>query len=857
MTLRPITAGQQAQEVVLGLAPNQHVFACRLIETALIRQESDAYLAALSRRQADFVTCLIARRNEKLTYDLRFISQPAAAPSRRHDLTIALLCRADEVSGDEARGLAVDFLNLVRSAFQEYEFELAGVEEIKALLAPFEAREAVRIRRRASMESLDTLRSGRERMVLGYSQPEEPETRVDARPVASVFHVFPFLATRQDYTGLFTLLMLHPEPIAISIRLRPTTLTTEEELFIEEAIAACERYSQISLGLATEDAEILMPTLHEQARMYQHYQTKMLFGLRDNAALMTVDVASPGRIPRMIPDKFGGLLTSSAGGSLGGSILQYLAGGYELLDLPEARIAFENLDCTLTDEPEAPRQAKRLPYLFDSIESSLAFCLPPACDSLPGIAHRKWTDLEAPRDLPAEGVLIGNASWMGNDEQIRIAADDRLRHCYIVGQTGTGKTTLLKSMILHDIDAGNGVCVVDPHGDLYRELCGSIPENRIEDVILFDPKDQEWPVGFNMLEYRSDSERYFIVQEMAEIIGRLTQDEFGASAGEYTGPIFFQHLRMNMLLAMSNSEDPGTLLDFYRIFNEEGYYKRWLPLRVEDPELDRWARKVLPSTDYMRQGSEGCSLGSYIASKFHGFVFDPLLRHIFGQKRSTIDLRQIMDTGKILLVNLAKGELTEANSRFLGMVLMAKLQSAATSRVDCPEAGRRPFCVYVDEFQSIATQSFILLLSEARKFGLSLVLANQFVSQIKNPRLIESIFGNVGTLVSFRLGLQDAEAIERQMYPTVSRTDLLNLPNWHAYARILVNGQIAPPFTLRTQLHDVSPSADRLAAVREASRRKYARPRAEVLAEFTRAMDKDNESEIDKWRRSDTDDSSR
>jgi len=687
------------------------------------------------------------------------------------------------------------------------------------------------------MESLDTLRSGRERKVLGYRTLEESNAVAPSQLAATVFHVFPFLATIPDYKGMFNLLLLQREPVVISIRLRPTALNTDEELFVEEQIAACERYGQISLGQAPEDAEILMPTLREQARMYQQFQTKMLFGLRDSAALMTVDVASPGKIPRTISDRVGEVLTLPAGGSLGGSILEYLAGGYDLHEFPAASAAFESLDCILTEDSGVPARARRLPYLVDAVESALAFRLPPASIPLPGIVHKKWNHIEPPQELVSEGVFIGTGSWMGHDQQVRIAADDRLRHCYIVGQTGTGKTTLLKSMILHDIESGNGVCVFDPHGDLYRDLCGLIPKDRIEDVVLFDPMDQEWPVGFNLLEYHTDSERYFTVQEVAEIIGRLTQDEFGVNAAEYLGPLFFQHVRMNMLLVMSNGDDPGTLADFYRIFNEENYYKRWLPLRMDDPELDRWAKKVMPKMDYLRQGSEGSTLGGYIASKFHGFVFDPLLRCLFGQKHSTIDLKEIMDSGKILLVNLAKGELTEANSRFLGMVLMAKLQAAAMSRVDDHETQRRPFYVYVDEFQSIATQSFILLLSEARKFGLSLVLANQFVSQIKNPRLVDSIFGNVGTLISFRLGQQDAELIEREMYPSVTRTDLLNLPNWHAYARMLVNGEVAPPFTVRTEIQKCSPSRERGTAVREASRRKYSRPRVLVLEELAKTAD--------------------
>ena len=273
-------------------------------------------------------------------------------------------------------------------------------------------------------------------------------------------------------------------------------------------------------------------------------------------------------------------------------------------------------------------------------------------------------------------------------------------------------------MILNDMASGEGLCVIDPHGDLYKELLGKIPEQRLDDVVLLDPTDVEYPIGLNLLEYEGESQRHFLVQEMVGIVSRLMEDEFGYGAlKEFAGPVFLQHMRMNLLLATSNPSDPGTLLEFYAIHQEPDYWKRCVPIRVSDPFLDRWVKQVLPKSDYTRPTGDGVSMGGYIGSKFEGFVFDPMLRNIFGQKRSTISLRKIMDNRQILLVNLAKGEITEPNSRFLGMVLLAKLQAAAMGRAKAPEQERPVFHVYVDEFQSIATQSFITLLSEGRKFG--------------------------------------------------------------------------------------------------------------------------------------------
>lgn len=229
-------------------------------------------------------------------------------------------------------------------------------------------------------------------------------------------------------------------------------------------------------------------------------------------------------------------------------------------------------------------------------------------------------------------------------------------------------------------------------------------------------------------------------------------------------------------------------------------------------------------------------MGDYMSSKFEEFAFDPRLRLIFGQRRSTIDLRRIMDEGKILLVNLAKGYLSEANSRFLGLVLMAQIQVAALSRVDQARSDRRLHYIYVDEFQSLATDNFVLLLSEGRKFGISLVLANQFVSQIKNEKILESVFGNVGTLVAFRVGEKDAAQLEPYFAPNADKFDLTHLPNWHACMRTTVKGQAVTPFTLRTVRPDDvgTDGRERAQEVRERSRQKYGRPRAEVEAEIAR-----------------------
>jgi hypothetical protein len=569
------------------------------------------------------------------------------------------------------------------------------------------------------------------------------------------------------------------------------------------------------------------------------YLTKLLFGLKDNAGLLTIQVGSPTPLSRPLVETLGSLITQPAGysQSSGGSpMASYLCGGYELLDTssdPEAAESIYSVELSLPKRPEIPVGAQRLPYLFDSIEASAAFRFPPATmEAMPGVEAQSWKTLSLPRNWPSSGVLLGIGAHPMTPSAVRLGNDARKRHAYVIGQTGTGKTTLLKSMIVDDMRSGEGLCVIDPHGDLYHDLLQQIPPSRKADVILLDPSDTENPVGINMLEYREETERHFLVQEMVGIIQRMLYDEYGTSAASTVGPVFHMHMRMNLLLAMSNPEDPGTLLEFHSIFQQKDYWKRWIPLGIDDPILMRWAENVLATTDYIRQGSENLSMGAYVGSKFEGFVFDPRLRRLFGQKHSTIDFRSIMDNGKILLVNLSKGLLSDINANFLGMILMAKFGAAAMRRVTIPAPRRRDFHLYVDEFQSIATQGFVTLLSEARKFGLNLVLANQFLSQIQDQRIVDSIFGNVGTLIAFRLGETDAERLEREFFPFLNRFDFVNLPNWQAYVSTIVDGQNQHPFSIKTvPLAERGSEKTASEAIRH-SRRLYGRPRRLVDLEI-------------------------
>jgi energy-coupling factor transporter ATP-binding protein EcfA2 len=799
-----------------------------LIALAALGVKEIDYSLDYQKKSIIFLNNLLNIGDENITYDIRLISAPDPRFYSRGEIEIVLLCRMDACRPTEIGQRAIKILDLLRASFDEYEFSAVSGEEIPRLLHPFELDYIVSIVRRCSNAPLDS------------SQPEENSRRAilsalgipDSRKMSkkppfceNILHIFPFIPTWHQFSGFLKLLLFCRYPIALSFRIRPTSLTKREENFIEDQIVRCEDCVQ-SMSPPRTNLRLL-------AHIYEQIFIERLYGLRDNTALGSIEIASPQPIPETVINSVGTLITQTAGGfspRREADPARYLSGGYEVCrnSSPLAVAAFQNVDImpqamSRTRRCSLPKACVRLPYLFGVNEAVAFFRFPPAtAEATLGLAVQNWRAYPPPKNLPDKGILLGTARHNGACQEVRIDFEDRKKHFYVIGQTGTGKTTLLKTMILDDIHSGEGCCVIDPHGDLFKEILGLIPNNRIDDVVVLDPTDMEFPVGLNMLECETPTQSHFIAQEVVGIVRRLVQDEFGKET-QVIGPIFFQHMRMNLLLTMSNPAEPGTLLDFYSIYHEIEFWKRWLPLKMPDPLLKHWVDAVLPQTDYTKPTSDMVSMGAYVSSKFEGFVFDPMLRNIFGQRRSTIDLKNIMDTGKILLVNLAKGYLTEENSRFLGMVLLAKLMVAGMGRVKIPPQRRRQFNLYIDEFQAIATENFIMLLSEARKFGLSLILANQFLTQIPDRRIQQAIFGNVGTIVSFRLGEMDAELLEQKYFPVFNRHDLTNLPNWTAYIKTLIEGEATQPFCFETILDSTPKNEERAKEVVKKSREKFSK----------------------------------
>lgn len=463
--------------------------------------------------------------------------------------------------------------------------------------------------------------------------------------------------------------------------------------------------------------------------------------------------------------------------------------------------------------------------VLSSEELASIFHFPNAPLEAPQIVAVRAREAPPPPNLPASGVLVGLNSYRGEEREVRIAEDDRRRHLYLVGQTGTGKSALMRSMIRQDIESGRGVCFIDPHGETVDEILGYVPLARMQDLIYFDPGDVERPMGLNMLEYdqRAPEQKTLVVNELFSIFQKL----YGA-VPEAMGPMFEQYFRNATLLVMEDPASGNTLLEIERVFVDKGF---------RDLKLSR-SRNVVVNTFWReiaeKAGGDAAlaNMAPYITSKFDTFLANDIMRPIVAQEKSSFSFRSAMDEGKILLVNLSKGRLGELNSSLIGLIVVGKLLLAALSRTDLAESARRDFYLYIDEFQNATTRSIATILSEARKYRLDLIIAHQFLGQLEEE-IKKAVFGNVGSLVAFRIGSDDAEFLAKQFEPVFGAQDLLNIDNFNAYLKLLIGGQSARPFNIRMR-PPAKGDAEAGERARQFSRMTYGRPRAVVEAEINR-----------------------
>lgn len=441
----------------------------------------------------------------------------------------------------------------------------------------------------------------------------------------------------------------------------------------------------------------------------------------------------------------------------------------------------------------------------------------------------------APNDMPLEGTLLGVNDHRGAEKEIYITEKDRMRHFYVIGQTGTGKSVFLKNLIIQDIKAGAGVCMIDPHGTDIQDVLGSVPKEREQDVIYFDPSHTKQVVGLNMLEYDRErpEQKTFVVNELFSIFKRL----YGANP-ESMGPMFEQYFRNATLLVMEDPDSGNTLMDISRVMADASY-RRYKLERAKNPVVVQFWREIAT-----KAGGEASleNIVPYIVSKFDVFTANDYMRPIIGQQHSSFNFRKIMDERKILLVNLSKGRLGEINANLIGMIIVGKILMAALSRVDDPSMSFPPFFLHIDEFQNVTTDSISSILSEARKYKLGLSIAHQFIAQLEEG-IRDSVFGNVGSIAAFRVGTEDAEFLEKQFVPVFKSNDLMNIPNYHAYLRVLANGTPTKPFSMKT-LPPPTVNRTDVARILEKSYARYARPREEVEAEISARYEQKRENPV-------------
>ena len=447
--------------------------------------------------------------------------------------------------------------------------------------------------------------------------------------------------------------------------------------------------------------------------------------------------------------------------------------------------------------------------------------------------HIKWLKAKQappPDNLPQEGILIGKSVFRGEEREVRMLSEDRRRHFYIVGQTGTGKSSLLKEMIRQDMETGKGLALLEPHGDLAEEILGVVPSERVNDVIYFNPGESSRPMGLNMLEYdpRYPESKTFVVNELLEIFEKL----YNLKAHGFGGPMFEQYMRNALLLVMEDPNSGNTLIEVPRVLADADFRKYKLSKCKNILVKNFWELEA------EKAGGEAAlaNMVPYITSKMNVFISNDLVRPIIGQTRSAFNFREIMDEGKILICNLSKGRLGDINSYLLGMILVGKILISALSRVDVPQEKRRDFYLYIDEFQNFTTDTINTILAEARKYRLNLIFAHQYIGQLSEETR-KAIFGNVGSILAFRVGPEDAKYLVTQFEPTFTENDLVNFDNFNGALKLLIKGETSKPFNIVT--YPPQKGDSQIAhLIREHSLKKYGKGREEVEEEIRQRLSK-------------------
>ncbi len=771
-----------------------------------------------------------------LTVELRHLFHPSRPFLVSTYFLVSTLEKAKAPAMERAQELGALFLDIlgVNNRFHEFA-PVQSKKDLTSLLNPFPVAGTAEIVRREDWIPLDAYPTRRP-MRLGFCQGlEDRESPSQAHPVPRVYYVFPYDPPHGSLVRLFMSLLIQERPVFLSVCLRPCRLNEADERAMEERLALCEKYAQLEIG-SSDSPETLNPYLRKQADLFHGCCMRDLFRLQDAAFLVRVQLAAAGPVPVDIIATTGATVTQPAGQSTPDHKEdqgQILAGGFDYMtptDKTQARQALRNLQ-EMNYAPWVPSLSPaplaHWRYLFDVGQAVSAFRLPfPVESEFPGVDTFQFQPRPAPANLPPDGLCIGAARMLSRQRRVYFARPDRRRHAYVVGKTGTGKSTLFQNMIIQDINENQGVGIIDPHGELIESILAAIPSTRLKDCILINPVDFDYPVGINLLDARKHLEKDFCVNYLIEVFDALYD------LRETGGPMFEMYMRNALQLLLDQPEGfLPTVLDVPRLYQQREFRKSLLERTSNIYVRDFWEKEA------ERAGGDASleNISPYITSKLSRFIYNETMRGILGQRESTINFRGAMDQGAILLVDLRKGLLGDTNAHFLGMLIVGKLLTAALSRTEEKnKKGLRDFYLYVDEFQNLATPSFVSILSEARKYGLALNITNQYVAQLKEE-IVHGILGNVGSIVSFRVGSEDAELLSAEFGRMVSPNDLMGLSKWTAYVRLLIDGNPSAPFTIQTFAADYPKDARMASRIEKHSRKTYGKPRALVEKEIREA----------------------
>ena len=732
---------------------------------------------------------------ETVTNEIQILSLPNLASRMQGKLWITLVIRVwgavEQSIKAEVYRRFLEIGPLLNAFFPEAEFEsVTELKELNFRVFPFKPLHSLTVtRRRESILSAAPLK----RFSMGFGPVTETSSNSDAN-----VYCFPWRSSMDDWSHLLQVLTGQLDPIQIIIRVQSADNCDTERASMEETIQFCQDYFSSDRSPKS--------ILADYTKKIQNCLLQQLADISSAAIYTGVYILSERQIDPSLGNVLGKSITRIDGVS-GADI--FMAGGFKSQSIPVSEALGSNW--------------RKHAEILSIAEAACAFRLPgpPANDLsfLPVRRHRSVPAILPFRYHPQKADLkLFINDHQGMQQPILMGTEDRMRHTFIVGQTGTGKSTLMESMILQDILAGKGIAVLDPHGDMVDNILGKIPNSRMDDVIVLDLLEKDRPLGLNLIEWQEIEDRDIIIDDLYQNLDRIYDFRLNA------GPIFEKYFRGILRLLMGDKPRPGfipTLLDFIHCFESEDF-REWLCKTIDDPSMDNFIKEI----ERVKGDASMDNISPYITSKFSRFTNDTRLKRIIGQSHSSLNFGSIMNDGKVLLMKLGRGRFGPTISALIANQIVSRFKMAAMKRGDIPASKRREFYLYVDECQTLPPENFMELLSEARKYRMGIILATQYTAQLTEGTggvnsLLSAIIGNVGSMLIFRLGQIDAELMEQVLKPILSKHDITGLPNFQGYARIQLSNETLLPFSFRTLKDDDSYNSGKARRILKQSSLKY------------------------------------